>query len=429
MRYCVIPKGLSLAQVEAEVKKSGGTEIKIAPWSEMLFAELDNDALTKLQAVSGLAVKNIGKTHADVMPPPIPMRTTTSVYAGNLAVAQSKWAEFRELFSPPLTGKGLVCAILGSGIRDTHRALEGKVVHSKNFSDSPTLDDVFDHCTGVAYLIAGGELAEGEECGIAPGARLWSVKVIDDDGNGTVENLIMGMNYVHDMFAQAVHSGLPLGDDMYPNAVNISLGAEDDGDEENPLRLAVEHLYQASPGKFPIFASAGNEPTYATLPAAAEHAWAVGAVRFTPFELCEFSARGSITGLIKPECVFFGENILMASSKSDDAFTTKSGTSFSTPLALGMLCLTREAAERAGTLAELIGLEYEELEPIVQDMSIKPEGMPTGKINGYGYGIPNGELYASLFRAPGVDISSIIGQIVPAMVMVGMMGIMSKTMK
>lgn len=94
MRYCVIPKGLTLTQIEAEVKKCGGTDIKAAPWSEMLFAELDSEALSKLQVIPGLAIKNIGKTKTTVLPPPTPLRTTTSVYAGNLTTALSRWAAY-----------------------------------------------------------------------------------------------------------------------------------------------------------------------------------------------------------------------------------------------------------------------------------------------------------------------------------------------
>lgn len=426
MRYIIIPKGLTLTQVEEEVKRYGGKDIKVANRSLMVFAELDNAGLNRLKGIPGLAVKDIRKTKSNqVTLPPAPVITSEAMYATGLAIEWSKWREFREFFDPPLTGKGLTCAILGSGIRKTHRSLKGKVVLEKNFSSSPTCQDIFDHDTGVAYLVGGGQLTLGAECGLSPQAYLWNIKVLNDEGEATNEELILGMNFVHDMFCEAVYSELPIGDPMYVNAVNMSLGCEDTGDPEDPVRLAVEHLYQASPGKYPIFASVGNNGGYATLPAAAEHCWAVGACRMVPFELCEFSNRGSVMGLIKPEIVHYGENLIVASSHSDNAMVTKSGTSFASPLALGILCLTREAAERLGVLGDLIALTYEELEPTVQAMCTKPEGITLGKTeDGWGYGLPLGNLLAQQFQpAVGMGIETMIGQITPivALAMVGML--------
>ncbi len=428
MRYTVIPTGLSLSEVEAECRRLEGKNIKVAYRSEQVFVELEDAAVEQLRAIPGLMVKTISKFQADqlfrVGPPATEGGYTTCqpVYASSLASYWSLFYDFRELFSPPLTGEGLVCAILDTGIRKTHRTLAGKVTYEANFSDSPDCDDHFDHGTSVAYLVAGGRHALGEESGMAPGARVMNIKVLDDDGEGTTESVIMGINEVHDLFCEAVYGGLELGDPMYPNAVNMSFGEEDDGDPDNPVRLAIEKLYQASPGKFPIFCAAGNTGGPVLLPAAAEHAWAVGATTFVPFELWELSARGSNVGLVKPEMVFFGVDILCASAKSDDAFVTKSGTSFSSPLALGQLCLTREAAGRYGFLEELIALSYEELEPIVAAISYKPEGVPMGKTSDWGYGMPMGHLLAQRLGISGGDVD--VSQAVTAMAGVAMVGMM-----
>lgn len=420
MRYAIIPKGLTLDQVEAECKRYGGKNIRVARMSEQVFAELDDAGLRRLESTPGLAVKRITTVKADQLrlQPYRPLEeyeVCQPIYGSSVASVWSQFYEFRDMFSPPLTGGGLVTAVLDSGIRKTHRTLVDKVTYEKNFTRSPAVDDVFDHGTGVAYLVAGGRHAPGEEAGMAPGAKVMNIKVINDDGIGTTEDLIMGINEVHDLFCQAVYGELPLGDPMYPNAVNMSLGTEDDGDPDNPLRLAIEKLYQASPGKFPIFCAAGNTGGPVLLPAAAKHAWAVGSVTFSPFGLWEHSSRGcQLEGIVKPEMVFYGVNILTASSASDDAMVSRSGTSFSSPLALGQLCLMREAGDRYGILDKLIAMEYEELEGLVYMMCAKPEGIPLGKTNDWGYGFPMGHLLAREFGVSQSPVQSLT-QVFPAL--------------
>ena len=238
------------------------------------------------------------------------------------------------------------------------------------------------------------------------------------------------MAHVQELYETAMYAGVPVGDPTYVNAVNISLGCEDDGEEDNPIRIATELLYHSSPGRFPIFCAAGNSPTYCTLPAAHNHAWAVGACRLSPFELCDFSARGSKLGLIKPDIIFYGENMLVASSASDDAFVVKSGTSFSCPLALGVLTLIREAADRLGQRESVLYVPYEDLEPYVANMSTKPEGRnPLVKEDGYGYGLPKGDLFAQEWQGAGINVQQLIETIVPAMVMMMMVGVMAKTLR
>ncbi len=452
-RYCVIADNRNLQQIKEEVSKIGGGGQREAKYPSgpsasgdspvesiqgFVFAEL-TDAQVEALRQKGFKVKSVQKTKSEALlnnpltpnqllptPPVIPSK---AVYDANAAIIYSRWAEFRNLFTPPLTGQGLVCAVFGSGIRKTHRALAGKVVYERNFSDSPTCDDIFDHDTGTAYLIAGGELSEAEQSGLSPGALLWNIKCLNDEGEGTTEDLILAMAHVQALYEWAIGpEGVPVGDPMHVNAVNISLGCEDDGDPDNPLRIATEKLYHSSPGRFGIFAAAGNEPTYCLLPAAHEHCWAVGSASLVPFKLSDFSARGSKTGLIKPEVIMFGENLLVASSKSDDAFIVKSGTSFSCPLCLGILCLVREAADRLGQLENILYVKYENLEPYVAAMCLKPTGQALIKEDGVGYGLPMGNLFAQEWQGAGINVQQMMETMVPAMVMMMGMGMMVKSM-
>ena len=79
----------------------------------------------------------------------------------------------------------------------------------------------------------------GEKAGVSPGASLMSIKVIGDDGIGTDESIILGIDRVCDLAEQARKSGLWPTDDMYPNIINISLGGEDDGDLDNHHQVSL----------------------------------------------------------------------------------------------------------------------------------------------------------------------------------------------
>lgn len=56
-------------------------------------------------------------------------------------------------------------------------------------------NDVNGHGTHVAGIAAAIDNASGV-VGVAPGARLWAVKVLDDDGNGAGAQIIAGVDYV-----------------------------------------------------------------------------------------------------------------------------------------------------------------------------------------------------------------------------------------
>jgi serine protease AprX len=430
MRFIVTDKGLGLNQIESEAIRLGGRNIKKAPRAGQLFCDLDPAAADKLKTIPNITVKPVKRT-TTCQAPVVPEAPVYSALQASLA---SRFWDFRNMFTPPVTGEGLTVAILDSGVRKTHVGLKDKVVYEINFTDSPDSDDHFSHGTGAAFLIAGGTHALSAECGIAPGAKIMNIKVIGDDGTGTDEWLIEGMDEARGIFDECAHSGMDYFDPMYLNAVNISVGCPDDGDPENSLREATERLYGASPGKFPIFCSAGNSgPDERTvdLPAAARHAWAVGGVTFEPFDIWEKSSRGpsKVEGLVKPEMVFYGVNILTAGAASDEEFVVKSGTSFSSPLALGHLCLYREVAARYGFLDALLEMSYEDLEVFVQTISVKPPGTPLEKDSFYGYGMPFGDLLARAVPTyPTADIGWLY-QLMGLMIPVGMAGALLKEMR
>jgi serine protease AprX len=80
------------------------------------------------------------------------------------------------------TGDGEVVAVLDSGIDDGHPDFAGQIVQKISWRNC-AVEDAVGHGTHVAGIIAGtGKQSDGKTCGIAPGAKLVIVGIVDDDG-------------------------------------------------------------------------------------------------------------------------------------------------------------------------------------------------------------------------------------------------------
>ncbi len=111
-------------------------------------------------------------------------------------------------------------AILDTGIDLNHPDLN--VFQNKTFvSNTLTADDDNGHGTRVAGIAAAIDDGKGV-VGIAPGARLWAIKVLDSTAHGLYSDLVKGVDYV---------TSIPEID-----TVNLSLGGEGPDD---PLHTAI----------------------------------------------------------------------------------------------------------------------------------------------------------------------------------------------
>ena len=379
MRYAVISKGLSVKQLEIEAKKVGATNIVRTRLVDQLFCELDENQAKTLVRVSGLILKQLKEYKTN--------QVITS--APSVESIADVFYLLRSYFSPPLTGTGLTVAVLDSGIRKTHEALQNKVVYEVNLTDSPSATDVFGHGTQVAFIIAGGLHALGSQAGVSPGAALMNIKVISDEGIGNDEDIVMGIDRICGLAEQARKKGFWPTDDMYPNVINLSLGAEDDGDPDNPVRAACRQASEVY--GLDVIAAAGNsgpKMTTVMLPACEPEVIAVGAVESTgDLAIWEKSSRGpTVQGETKPDFVIWGTNLEMASHKDDDEYLTKSGTSFAAPMLAGLTGLLWESGRRA--YGEGWQFRWREARQYAPYFSTKPSDAPLNKDNSYGYGLP-----------------------------------------
>jgi serine protease AprX len=415
MRYAVISKGLPIERLEEEARKVGARDIKKPKLLGQIYCELDAGQVARLSRVAGLAVKRVKEFRADqvaVAPPSV--ETISDVFS-----------LLRSYFSPPLTGTGLTVAVLDSGVRKTHESLKGKVVYEANFTESPTTEDVFGHGTQVAFAVAGG-MPGAEKAGVSPGAALFNIKVMNDEGIGTDEDIVLGIDEVCDLAQRARMNGLYPTDDLYPNVINLSFGAEDDGDPDNPVRVACR---QASIDYgLDVVAAAGNfgpKMTTITIPACEPEVIAVGAIlTLGELEIWERSSRGpTVEGNTKPDFVLWGTDIEMASEDADDEYVTKSGTSFSAPMLAGLTGLLWESGRRA--YGEAWYFRWTQARELAPYFSTKPANAAVKKDNTYGYGLPAmGTMLGqvSAVRTPEQQLMEAMSGMTVMTMMLGMMG-------
>jgi subtilisin len=129
-------------------------------------------------------------------------------------------------------------AILDTGIDLDHSDLN--VFHEKTFIPGTTnADDDHGHGTHLAGIAAAKDNSFGI-VGIAPGARLWALKILESSGMGEISTLIKGLDYINEKSNQV-------------DVAVLSLGCEC---ESGALDIAISHSIKAG---ITIVVAAGNE--------------------------------------------------------------------------------------------------------------------------------------------------------------------------
>jgi len=415
MRYSVMSRTLPIQEVEGKCRRVGATHIKTRPLVKQVFCELSKEAAQKLAREYGVKlspIKTVGPSSLLIAPAPAAAPAATTGL--NLFTIYS---ELRQAYSPPLIGLGLTVAVLDSGIRTTHEALNGKVILEENFSEAPTVRDVFGHGTGTSYIVAGEHVGKS---GVAPGAKIMSMKVLNDNGLGTDEMVVDAIERVCELVQEAVDNNLPMTDEMYPNTINLSVGSEDDGDPDAPMRVACQVAVEDYGVQ--IIAAAGNSgPDMTTIlsPATDPLVIAVGGLKTWEFIVWDRSSRGpTLEGVVKPDLVCWAEDIEIASHRADDEYEVKTGTSFSTPMLVGVDGLLWDLTRRV--YGPDVRVTYYDWLPYAYAYCGKPEGVQLAKDNSYGYGIPAmGSMINQLMR-PVSPVSGLL-EMMPVIMMLGMM--------
>ncbi|MBS4539121.1 S8 family serine peptidase [Clostridium sp. D2Q-11] len=232
----------------------------------------------------------------------------------------------------------VVVAVIDTGIDANHIDLDnGKVIAWKDYvkGNSTPYDDN-GHGTHVSGIIAGEGDGNSNYKGVAEGAALIGLKVLDRRGSGDMSDSTAALDWC---IANKDTYGI--------DVVNMSLGTSGSSDGTDATSLAVNRAVDA--GIVVVIAAGNSGPAKYTIgsPGAAEDAITVGAMADIGeggFNLTDFSSRGpTADGRIKPDISAPGYNIMAAKANSSSSYVSYSGTSMATPFTAGTVALMLDA--------------------------------------------------------------------------------------
>lgn len=201
---------------------------------------------------------------------------------------------------------GVNVYVIDTGVRITHTDFGGRARYGYDAVDGDTVAaDGNGHGTFVAGVVAGARY------GVAKDANIIAVRVLDNEGSGTVSGVIAGIDWVT---ANAVK----------PAVANLSLGGGASGALDSAVRRSI-----ASGITYTI--AAGNEGVSAATksPARVTEALTVGASNSSDTR-ASWSNYGGVLDLFAP-----GVSITSTWGTGDSATYTGSGTSFAAPHVAG----------------------------------------------------------------------------------------------
>ncbi|MGW1708709.1 S8 family serine peptidase [Streptomyces sp. NPDC002206] len=207
---------------------------------------------------------------------------------------------------PDSAGEGVTASVIDTGVRVTHKEFGGRASSGFDAVDNDdSADDGNGHGTHVAGTIAGATF------GVAKKAKIVAVRVLDDSGSGTTEQVVAAIDW-----GTAHHEG--------PSVANMGLGGSADPALDAAFQKAI-----ASRVTFAV--AAGNESADASQgsPARVPEAITVSSSTVDD-EQSSFSNYGPVVDIYAP-----GSDITSSWNDGDDATNTISGTSMATPHVVG----------------------------------------------------------------------------------------------
>ncbi|MES4902965.1 MULTISPECIES: S8 family peptidase [unclassified Streptomyces] len=207
---------------------------------------------------------------------------------------------------PDSAGEGVTAYVIDTGVRVSHKDFGGRATSGFDAIDNDEdADDGHGHGTHVAGTIAGADH------GVAKKAKIVAVRVLDDQGSGTTEQVVAGIDWVTEN-----HQG--------PSVANMSLG----GGVDDALDAAVQKAIDSG---VTFGVAAGNESTDASQGSPARVKDAITVASSTDAdEQSDFSNYGDVVDIYAP-----GSDITSDWNTGDDATNTISGTSMATPHVVG----------------------------------------------------------------------------------------------
>ena len=261
-----------------------------------------------------------------------------------------------------VTGRGVTVAVLDTGVASVpdlagrlvqvRNDLTGQTTPCKNLSGELDCNDRYGHGTFIAGLVAGnGASSGGKWKGVAPEARILSVKAAGADGAADVSNILAAIQWV-----------VSFKDRYNIRVLNLSLGTDSTQDwRVDPLNYAVERAWAA--GMTVVVAASNKGPGAGTITKPADDPWVVtvgatddrGTAGLGDDQLPDFSGRGPTAhGLAKPDVAAPGAHVISLRAPGstidtrfpwyvDGSYRRGSGTSMATGVVSGAVALMLQA--------------------------------------------------------------------------------------
>ncbi|WP_238006622.1 type VII secretion-associated serine protease mycosin [Dactylosporangium sp. AC04546] len=261
---------------------------------------------------------------------------------------------------PLTTGAGVTVAVIDNGVSTLHPSLKGQVLPGKNYVATGAADcDLVAHGTFVAGIIAGLRLPNTGFHGVAPGAKILPIRVVEDDQKSHDTNL---PNVIADAINFAVDSNAAV--------INLSLVTQ------NTPQLAAAVARAVSRNVIVVAAAGndgatqtGNQPAY---PAAYDGVIAVAGVDENDKHVAT-STTGDFVDVAAPGVRIQGP----APQGGGFGLRSGGGTSFAAPYVAGTAALLRAYYPNA-TAKE-----------ITDRITATADHPPAGRDQEVGYGVVN----------------------------------------
>jgi serine protease AprX len=351
-----VAEGRSLSDLRPIIERLGGTAGLSLDIINAQVAELPRDAVATLARDPLVARVSIDRTVVGAME-----RTSATIGA----------AAVRDTLGYDGTGVGV--AIIDSGITPWHDDLASSSGGQRveRFVDmvrnrASAYDD-YGHGTHVAGIIAGdGFDSGGARTGVAPGVRLTVLKVLDEQGNGRISDVITALDWLlkrrEQLAIRVVNLSVATG--VYESYLTdpLTLAAKRLVDAGIVVVAAAGNLGQTSAGldAYGGITSPGNAPWVLTV-GASNH---MGTTGRSDDRMAVFSSRGPTAQdrLAKPDLVAPGVGIESLSNQDSTFYQTLSayllngtvptgyqpylsltGTSMAAPVVTGTIALMLQA--------------------------------------------------------------------------------------
>jgi serine protease AprX len=329
----VIVEARNTDAAAAAVHAVDGRVDMMLPLVNGVAAHVDASGITALEA----------DTQVQVVPDAV-MHPTSATFSASSVDTQVAALDPRDDLSPD-AGRGVTVALIDTGVSDTPDLQGNRLVRGIDLSGDGDGIDHYGHGTFMAGLIAGDGSASAnaptQHLGVAPAARILSVKVAGADGSASVSRVIAAIGWV-----------ISHRDTYHVSVMNLSFGVDFPMPYfANPLDGAAEAAWASG---ITVIAAAGNEGADSvTSPGDDPYVITAGATNTagtastSDDSVTAWTGTEAFRGYAKPDVVAPGISVISLrdpgstidvqhpEGRVDDTYFRGSGTSMSTAIVSG----------------------------------------------------------------------------------------------